>query len=143
VLWAVAGSVEGAHRERAELELEAVVEGLVLVLGVRESVDVDRGAGRRREAPVAGDVVGVVVGLEHVVDAHTQIAGELEVVVDLEPRVDHGRRAGRMVAHEVRGTAEIVVRNLAEDHQSTDHLTAPRARFSVWANGYNCAVGLD
>src|SRR5215218_8408476 len=79
-------------------------------------MDMDGGAGRGREAAVAGDVVGVVVGLEYVVDAHAEIAGELEVIVDLEPRVDHCCRAGRVVADEVRGAAEIVVRDLAEDH---------------------------
>ena len=88
----------------------------MLVLGVRKPMDVDRGPGRGREAAVTGDVVGVVVGLEHVVDAHAEVAGELEVVVDLEPRVDHGRRARRVVADEVRGAAEIVVRDLAEYH---------------------------
>ena len=65
---------------------------------------------------MTGDVVGVVVGLEDVVDAHAEIARELEVLVDLEARIDHGRRAGRVVADEVRRAAEIVVRDLAEDH---------------------------
>ena len=79
-------------------------------------MDVDGGAGRRGEATVTGDVVGVVVCLEHVIDAHAEIARELEVVVDLEPWVDHGRRTGGVVADEVRGAAEVVVRDLAEDH---------------------------
>jgi hypothetical protein len=82
-----------------------------------------------------------------------EIAGELEVVVDLEPRVDHGGRAGRVVADEVRGAAEIVVRDLAEDHlpaiisrrlerAKTGRFErgkpgASRAFFR-YANGYNC-----
>ena len=76
----------------------AVVERLVVVLGRGVAVDVDRRAGRGREAAVAGDVVGVVVGLEDVLDLHAHVARELEVLVDLEARVDDGRDAGVLVA---------------------------------------------
>ena len=68
VLGAVAGRVQRAHAQRAELELPAVVERLVLVVGLGDAVDVDRRAGRRGQPAVAGDVVGVVVGLEDVLD---------------------------------------------------------------------------
>ena len=54
--------------DAAELELPAVVERLVVVVGLGEAVDVDGRAGGGRQAAVAGDVVGVVVGLEDVLD---------------------------------------------------------------------------
>ena len=57
---------------------------------------------------------GVVVRLEDVVDVDVEVARELEVLVDLEARVDHGRDAG--VPDQVRGAAEVVVGDLAEDH---------------------------
>ena len=70
------GRVQRAHVQRAELELPAVVERLVVVLGRGVAVDVDRRAGRRDEPAVAGDVVGVVVGLEDVLDPHAEVARE-------------------------------------------------------------------
>ena len=88
VLGPVAGGVQGAHHELSERELPAVVEGLVVVLGRRRAVDVDGRAGRGGQAPVPGDVVGVVVGLEHVLDAHAQVAGQAQVLVDVQARVD-------------------------------------------------------
>jgi hypothetical protein len=88
VLGAVAGGVDGPHRQRAELELEAVVEGLVLVMRRREPIDVDRRAGGGRQAAVPRDVVGVVVRLEHVADLDAETARELEVRLDLEAGID-------------------------------------------------------
>ena len=70
------------------------------------------------EPPVAGHVVGVVVRLEHVLDAHAQVAGEPQVLVDVQPRVDHRRHAGVLVADQVARAAEVVVGELAEDHGS-------------------------
>src|SRR3954469_12513932 len=58
----------------------------------------------------------MVVRLQHVLDAHVQVARELEVFVDVEARIDHGRNAGLVVSDQVRGTAEIVMRDLTEDH---------------------------
>ena len=119
VLGPVPGRVQRAHAQRAELELPAVVEGLVVVVGRGVAVDVDRRAGRGGEPAVARDVVGVVVGLEHVLDAHAQVAREAQVLVDLEARVDDGRDAGVLVADQVGRAAEVVVGDLAEDHGST------------------------
>ena len=93
VLGPVARRVERAHDERAQLQLPAVVERLVVVLGRRLAVDVDRRAGRGGEAAVAGHVIGVVVGLEDVLDAHAQVAREPQVLVDVEPGVDDRRDA--------------------------------------------------
>ena len=99
-----------------ELELITVPNGSCAYSGVRQAVDVDRGAGGLGEPAVARHVVGVVVGLEHVIDLDAEVAGVAEVLVDLEARVDDGGNAGVQVADEIGGTAEVVVHELTEDH---------------------------
>ena len=66
---------------------------------------------------MAGDVVGVVVGLQHVLDPHPVQAGEVEVGIDVPLRVDHRGDAGGGVADQVGGAAEILVNDLAEEHR--------------------------
>ena len=117
VLGAVAGRVQRADLQRAEFEFPAVVERLVVVVGLGVAVDVDGRAGGGDEPAVAGDVVGVVVGLQDVLDAHAEVAREAQVLVDVELRVDDGGDAGVLVADEVAGAAEVVVGELAEDHR--------------------------
>ncbi len=96
VLGSVSGRVDRLDRDRlAELQRPAVDERLVLVLGLGQLADVDRRPGRARQAAVAGDVVGMVVGLQHVLDPHPVQAGEVHVGVDVPLRVDHSGDAGR------------------------------------------------
>ena len=84
---------------------------------LRRAVDVDRRAGRLGQAPVPGDVVGVGVGLEDVLDAARRGSARARGT----PR---SRSAGRttaadarvLVADQVRRAAEVVVDQLAEDH---------------------------
>ena len=119
VLGPVPGRVERPDRDAPELELPAVVERLVVVVGRGLPVDVDRGARRRGEPAVARHVVGVVVRLEDVLDVHAEEAGEPQVLVDVEPRIDHGGDARVLVADQVAGAAEVVMDELAEDHPPT------------------------
>ncbi len=114
--------VQGLDAQRAERELVAVIERLVRELGGHQTVNVDRRARRRGQAAVAGYVVGVIVGLEDVRDAYAQVARQIEVLVDLEARIDHRRDAGLVIADEVRRAAEIVMDNLPEDHRSASLL---------------------
>ena len=51
--------------------------------------------------------------------AHAHVAGELEVLVDLEARVDDRRHARVLVADQIRGAAEVVMDDLTEDHAPT------------------------
>ena len=81
-------------------------------------MDVDDRAGGGREPAVAGDVVGVGVGLEHVLDRHAEVAREAQVLVDVEPRIDDRGDPRVVVADQVGGAAEIVVGDLSEDHAS-------------------------
>ena len=117
VLGPVPGRVHGADRDGAELELPAVVERLMAVVGRRQPVDVDRRAGRRSEPSVTGDVIGVVVGLEDVLDPHAHVAGPRQVVLDVELWVDHRGDTGVLVAHQVGPAAEVLVDELAKDHR--------------------------
>ena len=77
VLGTVTGSVERSHRHVPKPELISVAERLVGVGGFGGLVDSDRGPGRRGKPAMARNVIGVVVGLEDVLDAHTHVAGEL------------------------------------------------------------------
>ena len=63
-------------------------------------------------------MVGVVVGLEHVLDVDRAVASQLEVLVDLKPRIDHRRDPGALIADQIGGTAEVIVGDLFEEHRS-------------------------
>ena len=73
--------------------------------------------GRPREAAVARDVVGVVVGLEHVLDPDAVQAAEPQVGLDRPLRVDHRGDARAGVADQVGGAAQVLVQDLAEEHR--------------------------
>ena len=103
-------------RHVAQLQHPAVGERLVRVLGPGQLVDVDRRPGRPRQPPVAGDVVGVVVGLQHVADPHPVQAGQAPVGIDVPLRVDHGGDARFAIGDQVGGAAEILVDYLTEEH---------------------------
>ena len=72
-------------------------------------------SGAADEPATAGDVIGVIVRLDHVDDASTRGAGELEVDVDVPARVHHDRLTA--VGQQVGGTAKLVVQDLMEAHQ--------------------------
>jgi hypothetical protein len=80
------------------------------------TVDVDRGAGRPHQAPVAGDVVGVGVGLQHVADPHPVQPRQPQVGLDVPLRVDDHRHPRFAVGDQVGGAAEVLVDYLAEEH---------------------------
>jgi hypothetical protein len=65
--------VQRAHAHRAQLELPAVVERLVVVRGRCQPVHVDDRARRGREPAVAAHVIRVVVGLEDVLDRDAEV----------------------------------------------------------------------
>ena len=79
-----------------------------------------------REAAVAGDVVGVVVRLEHAHDPHARLLGRLEVALDRVGGVDDHRLAGRLVPDQVGGAAEIVVHELLKEHFASDRTNGRR-----------------
>ena len=79
-----------------------------------------------REAAVTGDVVGVVVRLEHAHDPHAGPLRRLEVVLDRVGGVDDDRLAGRLVADQVGGAAEVVVHELLKEHFASDRTNGRR-----------------
>ncbi len=119
VLRAVARRMKGANQELADLELEAVLDRLMLVIGLGVPVNVDLRSRGGRQAAMAGDVIGVVVGLKYVLDRYPGIASQREVLVDLEPRIDDRGVTRLLVADEIGGASKIVVGDLAEDHAAT------------------------
>ena len=110
------GRVDRLDRQVAQLQHPAVGERLVLVLGLGQLVDVDRRPGRPRQPPVPGDVVGVVVGLQHVPDPHPVQPRQAPVGLDVPLRVDDRRDARFAVGDQVGGAAEVLVDDLAEEH---------------------------
>ena len=70
----------------------------------------------QRKAPMPGDVIGMGVRLEHVHDVNTFRGGGVDVLLDRVGGVDHEGFAAGGIPDQVRGAAEIVVDELAEQH---------------------------
>jgi hypothetical protein len=66
----------------------------------------------QRQPAVTGDVVGVRVSLDRPNDMNSQVLRLGEDRLDRERRVDDDRFPRLLAAHEIRGTAEIVVQDL-------------------------------
>ena len=85
---------------------------------MRLAVDVDGGAGGGAQPSVTGDVVGVRVGFQHVLDLNADVARELEVLLDGQARVHDGGHARVLVADQIGRAAQVVVDELPEDHRA-------------------------
>src|SRR5215204_1909975 len=66
---------------------------------------------------MARNMIGMVVGLENVVNRDAEVASLLQIVVDLEARIDDGHNPRFIVTDHVGGAAEVVVDELTEDHE--------------------------
>ena len=119
VLGTVARRVDRAEDDVADLDLRPVVERLVREGRPGVAVDADRDAVLEREAPVAGDVIGVRVRLEDADEPDAAALGLRQHGLDVVRRVDDDRDAGLLVADEVRGAAQVVVQELLEQHGAT------------------------
>lgn len=65
---------------------------------------------RRRDEPaMTGNVVGVRMGLENVLDLDAEVGGEFQIFVNLEAWIDDCGYASMRIADEVRRTAKVVV----------------------------------
>jgi hypothetical protein len=65
---------------------------------------------------MSGDVIGVIVGLQHVLDMEVVEAAEPQVGVDVPLRVDHDRDPCGDVADHIRRAAEVLMDDLTEKH---------------------------
>jgi hypothetical protein len=134
MLGTVARRVQAAQDDVADLDLVAVGERVMRVLRLGRGMDGDRDVVLEAEPSVPRDVVGMRVRLQHAHDPDTSLVGLGEILLDLERRVDHDRRACVFVADEIRRAAEIVVHELREDHAATV-AAFPTISLEVWAGG--------
>ncbi len=104
------------RRTAADVDFLTVDERLVRVVRSGERVDRDGNAVLEGEPAVAGDVVGMRVRLDCPHDADMAVRGFVEVLLDRVGRVDDHGLPGLLVADQVGGAAEVVVDELAEDH---------------------------
>ena len=117
MLGSVAGCVDHAHARGTRLEHLTVLERGEVEFRLGKRVDRHRSAVLEREAAVAGHVIGMRVGLEHSHDADAAVVRRFQVLLDRVRGVDHERLAAGGVAEQVGGAAEIVVDELAEQHE--------------------------
>jgi len=117
VLRTVARCVDRANEDVAELDLGSVDERLVRKRGLCGRVDAHGQLVLERQPPVAGDVVGVGVGLEHPDELHAAVLTGIQIPLDRVGRIDHDGDARVLVTDDVRPTAEVVVDELHEQHE--------------------------
>ena len=118
MLRTVPGRVDRAQDDVSELDLGAVLQRIVLVRRLRSRVDRDRDAVLERETPVAREVVGMRVRLDRPHDPDLALRRLRQHRLDRIGRVDDRGDARILVADQVRRTAEVVVNELLEQHES-------------------------
>ncbi len=115
--------MQDANRHVADLELLSVRERVVVELGSRLGVHGDRQVVLQGEAAVARDVIRMGVRLEDAYEARLLLRRLGEVLLDCVSRVDDDRGPRGLVADQVGRAAEIVIDELAEEHDR--NLTGP------------------
>ena len=93
VLGSVSRGVDDADGDSTDRDLLTVGERVELVLGLGQRMDRDACTLLEREPAVAGDVVGVVVRLEHARDPQPAAFGDGDQLLDRVRRVDDDRLA--------------------------------------------------
>lgn len=136
VLGPVAGGGHGPDPRLSDLDHVALFERLVLVPDAGVFGDVDLRPGRFHETPLAGEVVGVVVGLYDVGDPKPVLLGYLEVLPYLPLRVYDRRLAA--VGDDVGRAAQVLVQDFSEKHgdqplasSSTTRVRSSRTRSAM------------
>ena len=112
------GRVDASQHDLTHRDLVPVLQRVVRMRGLCRGMDADGDVVLEREPAVARDVVGVRVRLDRPNDPYVLPPGLVEVLLDREPGVDDDRASSLRVADEVRRTAERVVDELREDHDS-------------------------
>jgi hypothetical protein len=110
----VAWGVEEVEAGVAELEGVAVFDGGVGEGGVGVFAEVDAGAGALGELVMAGNEVGVEMGLDDVLDGETFLAGVVEVEVDVALGVDDG--GDTFGGHDVGGVGKTAEEELLDEY---------------------------
>ena len=123
----MAGRFQEAQDAVAEADFVAIVDRDVRKLGARLRAQVDGGAGEGGQFGVAGDEIGVQVGLDHVLDAEPVFDRVFDVDADVALRVDHrGDASGTDHVGRMRQASEIELLEV--------HFTPGSALF--WACGW-------
>ena len=97
----VAGCVADLEEDVAERDALTIRELARRELGGRHRRESDLGARGVREFEVAGQEVGMEVGLDHELDGEPGLGGVANVLVDVAPWVDHDSTTGGLVADQV------------------------------------------
>jgi hypothetical protein len=118
VLGAVSGRVDCAQHDVAERDLAAVLQRVVLVRCLGGRVDRDRQTVLQREPSVPGEMVGVRVRLDRPDDPDLAPRRFRQHGFDRVRRVDDRRDTSFLVADQIRRTAEVVVHELLEQHET-------------------------
>jgi copper transport protein len=127
VLGTVSRCVNYANRDGAGLELLPVFEPLEGKLRLGQRMDGDGHIVLEGEASMSGNMVCVGMRLEDTHDPNCLVVGGFQVLLDRVGGIDDERLARRGVADQVGGAAEIVVDELAKQHERT--LTPALASF--------------
>ncbi len=106
-------------RVGSDLEHLAVGQRLERIGGLRDRVDRHRNAVLQREAPVAREMIGMGVRLQHALDPHACLLRGLQVLLDPERRIDDDRDTRIRVADQVRGAPEVVVHELPKEQHGS------------------------
>ncbi len=112
----MAGGLQDLQGDVAEFDPLAVGELADGVLGLGAVAVADPGAGAVGEFEVAGQEVGVEVGVDDADDGQAARHGVGEVLVDVPTGVDDHGLAGALVGDQVGGLGEAVEVELGEVH---------------------------
>ena len=113
------GVCSDRQHDLAELDPLPVVERLCGVLRLGGAVNRDGQAELEREPTVAGDVVGVGVGLEDAREAHAAASHSASTSSTASGGSTTTASPAALVADEVGGAAQILVDELPEQHAPT------------------------
>jgi hypothetical protein len=112
----VTGRMDGPQGHCPNGHLIAIVHGLVLKCGAGLGGQVDSGAGAGGQFAIAGDVIGVEVGVKDVRDPQPIGLGDLEIAVHIALRVHHGTHARLAATDQIGNAAQALKEELPEDH---------------------------
>ena len=113
--------------DSAELEALAIGDCAVRKAHIGGGSVDDGGAGGCRELQVAGQEVGVHVGLDHVFDTQSCRVCVVEVLPDVSPRVNHDGPPSGLVPDQIGGLRQAVEVVLNESHRRPLPLTSRSA----------------